>query len=240
MLLKRGVVFFVSFNCNKRCRYCSTRPIGKLFPKYEMGIEDVNEFISALMRDDVYLRWVGFTGGEPLIWKHLLHAAKMLKESGRVQKIDVFTNGRLLYKYKTEDLSYIDNIRVSVTPDNTKYIYNWHKRRLGSKLTMVTKNRFAVYPNRIIGGSPLPVRCCSDCALYFNHKMYPCTQCLPIQIEHSNDERFVVPEWATKKISKPQAFDIVDDVNRIKMMACMMCRGNQSLVFKKSKWKEQE
>lgn len=149
--------------CNMKCRYClhshTREKILQSGHIYEMMSDDTFGLILSQLQDfPAPIKTVNFAGvGEPLVHKKLPFFIRELKNSGRVEKITVISNGIALNKDLSDALidAGLDDLRISLNGlseedyirncatkidypkfvDNIRYLYNSKKKMtLGIKI----------------------------------------------------------------------------------------------------------
>lgn len=109
---------YLTYKCNSRCTYCDipTNPVN--LPVRESDPDLIIENLAALKRLGV--KMVDFTGGEPLIYRHLPKVMRAAKEMGFFTSL---ANTGTLYLGKAKELhGLVDNLMFSLsTTDRTAY-----------------------------------------------------------------------------------------------------------------------
>lgn len=95
----------LTFHCNKRCTYCAS-------PYLKVPELDTQEVIAGI---DAFhalgMRWITFSGGEPLLRKDIGQLVNHCKDKGIVTFIS--TNGTLLPR-RIEDIKRVDRVTISL------------------------------------------------------------------------------------------------------------------------------
>lgn len=103
--------------CNRSCSFCPRSDI-ELYPnsKYHMSLDTVKSIGSDLQEIN-YSGRISFAGfGEPLLYKNLPEAIKILKDKiHNVKLIEITTNGDFLTKEKIEELAIAGCHRLTVS-----------------------------------------------------------------------------------------------------------------------------
>jgi MoaA/NifB/PqqE/SkfB family radical SAM enzyme len=112
--------WYITWRCNSRCVQCSW---GRSDPEYR---DSMKEELSVLRIKEILkeagnlgVKWVSFTGGEPLLKDGIYEVIRYAKEQGMVTEIS--TNGFAVNKENARELaeSGIDNIHISLdSPDS--------------------------------------------------------------------------------------------------------------------------
>jgi MoaA/NifB/PqqE/SkfB family radical SAM enzyme len=110
--------YYLTYKCNSRCVYCDIPVKPENIPIKETSPEIIIENLAALKRLGVKV--VDFTGGEPLIYKHLPKVLRAAKEMGLFTSV---ANTGTLYPYKAKELhGLIDDLKFSLsTTDPAEY-----------------------------------------------------------------------------------------------------------------------
>jgi MoaA/NifB/PqqE/SkfB family radical SAM enzyme len=110
--------YYLTYKCNSRCTYCDIPVKPENIPIKEVAPEIIIENLAALKRLGVKV--VDFTGGEPLIYKHLAKVLRAAKEMGLFTSI---ANTGTLYQNKAHELrGLVDDLKFSLsTTDPEEY-----------------------------------------------------------------------------------------------------------------------
>lgn len=88
-------------NCNYRCRYCSNEG-QKHNSNTFISFDFVNDFFDKILSENIYIKKINLTGGEPLLHKDLMKIAS--KAHKICENITINTNGSLLTPQLVDDL----------------------------------------------------------------------------------------------------------------------------------------
>lgn len=103
------VYLHVTQKCNLKCKYCYNKDNLNIIPELK-----TNEMIRVISKlNDVGIRDIIITGGEPLLREDIIELCKYMKTLD--MSIEILTNGSLLYK-RIEILKYIDHMIISIDP----------------------------------------------------------------------------------------------------------------------------
>ena len=110
--------YYLTYKCNSRCTYCDIPTKPENIPIKETDPALVIENLAALKRLGVKV--IDFTGGEPLIYKHLPYVLKKAKEMGFFTSL---ANTGTLYARMAHDLKgLVDDLKFSLsTTDAAAY-----------------------------------------------------------------------------------------------------------------------
>lgn len=110
--------YYLTYKCNSRCTYCDIPVKPENIPIKETAPELIIENLAALKRLGVKV--VDFTGGEPLIYRHLPKVLKAAKEMGFFTSI---ANTGTLYPRMAKELrGLVDDLKFSLsTTDPEEY-----------------------------------------------------------------------------------------------------------------------
>jgi len=115
--LVEHLYFEVIGACQYNCTSCSHEELRFQFRSFQLSIEEIKNFLHFTEKSNYHIHRLEIHGpGEPLLWKGFNDGVKMLKESGRISKIIVITNGLLLKNIKDETWKYIFQLRISLYP----------------------------------------------------------------------------------------------------------------------------
>ena len=163
--------------CNLSCQHCTVMPwMVKHGKNYEMTVENIENFIYWSKKSNYFFKRIVLSGGEPLIWNHLMESLRLLKkEKGRLyQVISIQTNLLKVTKknieWFREVLSLVDAVRVSVYLYNNKAIDLIHSTFSAQERQKITyEDRHTAFMKPVLKPVPnsLPAICaCPDYNLY--------------------------------------------------------------------------
>ncbi|MDR3615162.1 MAG: radical SAM protein [Candidatus Obscuribacterales bacterium] len=110
--------YYLTYKCNSRCTYCDIPIKPENIRIKETSPETIIENLAALKRLGVKV--VDFTGGEPLIYKHLPQVLKAAKEMGFFTSIA--NTGTLYPRMAKEIAGLVDDLKFSLsTTDSSEY-----------------------------------------------------------------------------------------------------------------------
>jgi MoaA/NifB/PqqE/SkfB family radical SAM enzyme len=110
--------YYLTYKCNSRCTYCDIPIKPENIRIKETSPETIIENLAALKRLGVKV--VDFTGGEPLIYKHLPQVLKAAKEMGLFTSIA--NTGTLYPRMAKEIAGLVDDLKFSLsTTDSSEY-----------------------------------------------------------------------------------------------------------------------
>lgn len=103
--------YYLTYKCNSRCTYCDIPIKPENIPIKDTQPELIIENLAALKRLGVKV--VDFTGGEPLIYKHLPKVLRAAKEMGLYTSV---ANTGTLYQNKAKELQgLVDDLKFSLS-----------------------------------------------------------------------------------------------------------------------------
>src|SRR5262249_49790833 len=110
--------YYLTYKCNSRCTYCDIPVKPENIRIKEVAPEIVIENLAALKRLGVKV--LDFTGGEPLIYRHLPEVLKAAKEMGFFTSL---ANTGTLYERLAHKLrGLVDDLKFSLsTTDEKEY-----------------------------------------------------------------------------------------------------------------------
>src|SRR5262245_20337709 len=101
------LILYPHSRCNCRCVMCD---IWKLETVSEISISDLERHAGDIQ--SLGVRWVVFSGGEPLMHSDLFRLSDRLREAGI--RTTILTTGLLLAKYASSIVSRLDDVIVSL------------------------------------------------------------------------------------------------------------------------------
>src|SRR5207247_8834811 len=96
--------FYITFRCNSRCGYCNVWQDDKFFGYEELTPEQIRRSLDELWTLGV--RYVDFTGGEPILHPHLAEAVQPPKSVGIAA--EVWTNAMAVAGYLDDIVAFVD------------------------------------------------------------------------------------------------------------------------------------
>jgi MoaA/NifB/PqqE/SkfB family radical SAM enzyme len=103
--------YYLTYKCNSRCTYCDIPVKPENIPIKETSPQVIIENLAALKRLGVKV--VDFTGGEPLIYKHLPEVLRAAKDMGFFTSV---ANTGTLYPNKAKELQgLVDDLKFSLS-----------------------------------------------------------------------------------------------------------------------------
>jgi len=159
--------------CHYDCLSCSHEALRYRYPKYQLSIDRVREFVHFTESSKYLIRKLHITGpGEPLLWRYLNEGIKILSHSPAIEKIHIITNGLSLDRIDEETWNNIDKVSISIYPSFDKWdqlhaAQTMHKERVRVRKT----NVFRTAPPK---GKSAPIPCDCDCTgpMYFDGKVF--------------------------------------------------------------------
>jgi len=212
---------FVVGSCNRACPECSQWELMQADPAYQMGLDEVEAFIFATQASG-YERYRSLilTGGEPLLWKHLEPAVKLLREANLAGTLNVFSNGLAHEKVTSRVMDHITTLRLSRYAENDAAISGL-QARYGAKIDVVDQRTHFALPPMLPAESVLPAQCiCEGWALY-NRRVYGCPNLFALSRGHHVPltEESVCPLRVGYR-------ELLARFPRTKHLLCRTCIGN--------------
>ena len=84
--------------CQGFCNDCSVRKWMNYYSNYHASLEEIEKFIYYSKKSGYHFQFIRLTGGEPLLWRHLVDGTKLLKEAGIADGIQLYSNAFTLNK----------------------------------------------------------------------------------------------------------------------------------------------
>jgi MoaA/NifB/PqqE/SkfB family radical SAM enzyme len=106
--------YYLTYKCNSRCVYCDIPIKPENIPIRETSPEIVIENLAALRRLGV--KAVDFTGGEPMIYRHLPEVVRAAKEMGFF--ISLANTGTLYARVAEKIKGLVDDLKFSLSTTN--------------------------------------------------------------------------------------------------------------------------
>jgi MoaA/NifB/PqqE/SkfB family radical SAM enzyme len=113
-------IYYLTHRCNSRCTYCDIPTADYHKTEFENPPEKIAKNLQDLARLGV--RYIDFTGGEPLLYESLPDVLRFAKKQGIFTIIT--TNGLLFRKRAHELIGLVDDLKISLsTTDPDLYRY---------------------------------------------------------------------------------------------------------------------
>jgi hypothetical protein len=219
---------YVASACQLTCQECIMMSLMKKEPKYQMSLEEVENLlkINELSSYNYHYR---LTGGEPLLWTHILPALHKIRASNTCLSISIITNAMNISKIDDELISLVDCIRISKYQSNHKNI-EIIKEKYPETILVVDREKFYKNPTEPVKGST-PVECGNPELMYYNNKIYACPHAESIAIKFNLNDI---------ELSRPLEKDYKKDMPQIREgqeKICELCIGNNKVKKAMSKIK---
>ena len=170
-MARQEVTLYVTSRCNLSCDGCIMGNFMRENRHYEMSLLEVAEFLR-VTRESGYVVDIILSGGEPLLWRHLKQGLKMIRKSGIVKRILLFTNAMDISQVDDGVMSCLSQLRISrycSNADNTRILC----QRYPKNAKIADRREFYRQPAEPID-DVLPCQCVNTEYLYMNGKVYAC------------------------------------------------------------------
>lgn len=124
VLKPRHCKYYLSLRCNSRCTYCNIWAEAGNSPPNEPTIAEIDSNLRDLKRLGV--KHIDFTGGEPLLYPHVVEALRLAKEYGF--RTSLVTNCHLYPEYAAQLKGLVDILLFSLSSSKKRT----HNRMRGS------------------------------------------------------------------------------------------------------------
>jgi len=88
------LVLWVTSRCNLACPHCNQAVTRSERPDYEMGRDELEQFIESCRSRGIHFATIELSGGEPTLWPLFAESIGLLQESGITDAVTFVTNGR--------------------------------------------------------------------------------------------------------------------------------------------------
>ena len=175
--------FLVTSRCNRDCPQCSQRGFRRGNSGYEMSLSAIEKWIEDTQTSG-YLpyRSLILTGGEPLLWEHVEEGARLLRESGLGDQVNLFTNGDPTDRVTDKMMESLAGLRVSHYGDNSQAIERLQKR-YGAKIQIAQRQRHYPIPRVLAGEDVLPAVCACEGPALLGDRVYGCAMLVTVANE---------------------------------------------------------
>ncbi len=210
--------------CQLRCCGCSVEAWRDKNPCYEMSIDEVIDFVDACRASGYKIGQIIISGGEPMLWRHLVHGACLLRPIA--DKMSMFSNGiaalsRIDEVRKASE--FFDEIRVSADEHNINAVTALRNGGLNCKVKIKDKSEFRLRPRAAVTGV-LPAKCRCPHIELCDGRLYACALLLSGSVADGVD----VPDDMNTDVS-PGFMDRLDTANVTSMPMCAKCESNMRI-----------
>lgn len=169
----KNVLVYTTKVCNLRCPRCFMDDMPKELLAKSLTKEQFKRIIDRLNEQDIKVRWMCLSGGEPTLWPHLKWAIDYAKKNAVVKSIIVGTNG---IGRNAEDYGDADVVCITHYGAINRYDILRLRRQLGRKRTRI---QYVVHLPLTKGGlvhdeQSLPADCGCINLAFVGDKVYPC------------------------------------------------------------------
>ena len=164
--------FEVCTVCNNKCMYCAHQHAMDDFPRYQMSIEQVKEFIKATKESGYWIKELYIHGlGEPTLWKNFNEGVQLLGRSGCIGRIFVTTNGANIQRIAPETWRHIYAMFFSVYAQTGRKIADALKAERKGQIILSDMQTFRPFVVKRYPGT-LPANCGCPGPMYCDGKVY--------------------------------------------------------------------
>lgn len=183
---------YVTGVCNLACSECIMQHAMAADPKYQMAPAELQALVEFGEKSKYRFDFV-LTGGEPLIWKHLLEGLAILRGSSITNKITMFSNAMFYDRVTPVIAGMLDDIRISHYFYNTKQMEQL-KAMYPDKVHVVERTGFWKNPSEPLPPhQSLPVECMNPEVMLYDYEVYACPHNLSIAKGCGSEVQLSVP-----------------------------------------------
>lgn len=164
----QSALVFVTKRCNLGCPRCYLRRLSKEQCKYMMTREQFIRIIERLNEQNINIKWMLFSGGEPTLWPHLVWGIDLAKKSLGC-KVRVITNA---IDRNAEDYGNADVVGISHYGGMNRLDIYRLRKQLGRKRVRVQSVVHIPWPKT--AQNSLPSECGCAHLTFCGDKVYPC------------------------------------------------------------------
>lgn len=160
----RCMVILTTTACQLRCKNCAVDSWMRKNTGFCTSLNQVRKMIDCSIASGYHFEYVNLVGGEPLLWKNLVPALRLINESHVSDNVSIITNLMWFDETKIELMreiaSMIDIIVVSKYPPNKERCELLLKSRIVGRngSVEIKEENFIRQPTKPTGGT-LPARC---------------------------------------------------------------------------------
>jgi len=147
--------------CQNRCSFCPVIPWMEELKGFETSLDDIKNLVYYSVAAGYHFKRIIFSGGEPLLWKHLKTAANIINLSGITQSLYFYTNALKV------DKDYLPEFRVICSLFDKAVVSQYDNNEENVKLikssgipNIIVMNREKYY---ITPKNPIPDSLPADC-----------------------------------------------------------------------------
>lgn len=212
------ISLYVASACQLACQECIMLSQMHQNPKYQMSMEEVENLLE-INEISNYKFHYRLTGGEPFLWKNLLPAMRLIKNSKTCLSLSIITNAINISKVNDELIELSDCIRIS------KYRYNhenceYLEKKYPDTVLVVDRETFCKNPKLPVMNS-IPVDCGNPEIMFYNNRIYACPHAESIAIKFRVDDIKLYNEL------KPNYKEGLEEIRKTQeKQLCTRCIGN--------------
>ena len=217
---------FTTARCTRDCPECSQRGFRTWGTGYELSLDELAQWIQCTKASG-YPRYrsVILTGGEPLMWEHLEEGARMLRESGVGQQLNLFSNGDCVDRVTDGLMESLSTLRLSHYGNNTSAIKRL-KERYGARVAVVQRQRHFPIPKKLAGDEVLPAECGCQGPALMGSRVYGCAMLVTVANELGID----LAEYPESQCALQVGYlELLAGFPRTRHDCCRGCIGNLAL-----------
>ena len=205
--------------CQLSCRGCTAEGWRRNNPKYNLTLKQFRSFLRACVVSDYRIQRLIYSGGEPLLWRHLSKAVQEAKASGVAVTQEIWTNAMNVRDPSLLPvLKAVDIVRVSGFKSNQGEVQ--YLRAQGVTVLVVDKSEFYLPPPGAVPDS-LPARCRCPHIELCGDMLYPCA----LVLWNSEAAGAPVPDGMSTNVA-PGFMARLDQKAVLNMDMCRSCTGN--------------
>lgn len=129
-------VIVTTGSCQLNCNGCTAGKWRAKNRRFHLTLRDLRAFLDACLASNYRMGVLRLTGGEPLLWRNLDKGLAMIRASGVVKKIKLFTNAVAATSEKKKNLEHVisnvDRLAISdygVCPENVERLKELAKNK---------------------------------------------------------------------------------------------------------------
>lgn len=217
---------FTTSRCNRDCPQCSQRGFRTWGTGYELSLDDLTEWITCT-KESGYppYRSVILTGGEPLLWENLEEGARLLRQSGVSQQLNLFSNGDMTDRVTDKLMESLTTLRLSRYGDNALRV-ELLKERYGAKVSVVKRQAHFRLPIQLAGDEVLPAKCGCQGPALMGRRVYGCAMLLTV----ANDLGMDLSRYPESQCDLQVGYlELLAGFPRARHDCCRGCIGNLAL-----------
>lgn len=171
MVIEDGLSIKTTSLCNRYCKNCAVMSWAAADPEYHTSLDDIKNLIKFSRDSHITWKYILLSGGEPLLWKHIVEGSRLLFQSKITDDLKILTNGMQVTNKAALDrvatiLPHVHHFRVSQYNNNQNQIKLLRERFKG-QIEVEDRTKHQVQPVKPVPGTLPPFCRCTAFSLVY-------------------------------------------------------------------------